>query len=284
MVHDMYLVQVKTPEEATGPWDLYKVLRTIPGDQASSRCPRAPASWSAAPAQRGATGGRGEASADAPNPAALPALRADRPLLNRTLVACFGSPKRDGGGPAAYPPSAFAAARQERSMSGMNDLRARRLEMEQALEARQRELGSDHPDLAADLRELGRLAHELGDFADAQALLRRALALHTEALGAEHPETATDINHIGLVLHDLGDLDGAHAAFERALAIDEAAQGSEHPSVGRDANNLAGVLKDMGDGFSAREALNWALSIYTRAYGPDHPTTKSVARNRSLLG
>ena len=34
MVHDMYLVQVKTPAESTGPWDLYKVLRTIPGDQA----------------------------------------------------------------------------------------------------------------------------------------------------------------------------------------------------------------------------------------------------------
>ena len=34
MVHDMYLVQVKTPEESTGPWDLYKVLRTIPAEQA----------------------------------------------------------------------------------------------------------------------------------------------------------------------------------------------------------------------------------------------------------
>ena len=34
MVHDMYLVQVKTPEESKSPWDLYKVLRTIPGDQA----------------------------------------------------------------------------------------------------------------------------------------------------------------------------------------------------------------------------------------------------------
>ncbi|HEX2940500.1 MAG TPA: ABC transporter substrate-binding protein [Rhodopila sp.] len=33
MVHDMYLVQVKTPAESKGPWDLYKVLRTIPGDQ-----------------------------------------------------------------------------------------------------------------------------------------------------------------------------------------------------------------------------------------------------------
>jgi branched-chain amino acid transport system substrate-binding protein len=44
MVHDMYLFQVKTPAESTGPWDLYKLVATIPGDQAfqplsESRCP-----------------------------------------------------------------------------------------------------------------------------------------------------------------------------------------------------------------------------------------------------
>jgi branched-chain amino acid transport system substrate-binding protein len=44
MVHDMYLVQVKTPAESKGDWDYYKVLRTIPGDQAfrplaDSDCP-----------------------------------------------------------------------------------------------------------------------------------------------------------------------------------------------------------------------------------------------------
>jgi branched-chain amino acid transport system substrate-binding protein len=34
MVHDLYLVQVKSPEESKGPWDYYKVLATIAGDQA----------------------------------------------------------------------------------------------------------------------------------------------------------------------------------------------------------------------------------------------------------
>jgi len=34
MVHDMLLVQVKTPAESKYPWDYYKVLATIPGDQA----------------------------------------------------------------------------------------------------------------------------------------------------------------------------------------------------------------------------------------------------------
>ncbi|MEF2551782.1 ABC transporter substrate-binding protein [Aurantimonas sp. A2-1-M11] len=34
MVYDMYLFEVKTPEESTGPWDLYKEIATVPGDVA----------------------------------------------------------------------------------------------------------------------------------------------------------------------------------------------------------------------------------------------------------
>ncbi|MBB1652513.1 ABC transporter substrate-binding protein [Delftia sp. UME58] len=44
MVHDMYLVQVKKPSESKAPWDYYKVIATIPGDQAfrplpEGKCP-----------------------------------------------------------------------------------------------------------------------------------------------------------------------------------------------------------------------------------------------------
>jgi branched-chain amino acid transport system substrate-binding protein len=44
MVHDMYLMQVKTPAESKGPWDFYKLLATVPGDEAfrplsESACP-----------------------------------------------------------------------------------------------------------------------------------------------------------------------------------------------------------------------------------------------------
>jgi branched-chain amino acid transport system substrate-binding protein len=44
MIHDMYLAQVKTPAESKRDWDFYKILKTIPGDQAftppgESKCP-----------------------------------------------------------------------------------------------------------------------------------------------------------------------------------------------------------------------------------------------------
>ena len=34
MVHDLLLVQVKTPEESKAPWDYYKIVAHIPGDEA----------------------------------------------------------------------------------------------------------------------------------------------------------------------------------------------------------------------------------------------------------
>lgn len=44
MIHDMYLFEVKSPAESKYPWDYYKVLATVPGDQAfmpasKSQCP-----------------------------------------------------------------------------------------------------------------------------------------------------------------------------------------------------------------------------------------------------
>ena len=43
-IHDMYLFEVKAPAESKGPWDYYKLVRTIPGEEAfrkleKSECP-----------------------------------------------------------------------------------------------------------------------------------------------------------------------------------------------------------------------------------------------------
>jgi branched-chain amino acid transport system substrate-binding protein len=44
MMHDMYLYEVKSPSESKGPWDFYKLVATIPAEEAfmplsQSRCP-----------------------------------------------------------------------------------------------------------------------------------------------------------------------------------------------------------------------------------------------------
>jgi len=47
MVHEMYVMQVKTPQESKYPWDFYKVVKRMPGEEAfgpiTGLCPLAPA-------------------------------------------------------------------------------------------------------------------------------------------------------------------------------------------------------------------------------------------------
>ena len=46
MIHDMYVMQVKTPQESKSPWDYYKVVKVMPGEEAfgpiTGLCPLAP--------------------------------------------------------------------------------------------------------------------------------------------------------------------------------------------------------------------------------------------------
>ena len=46
MIHDMYVMQVKTPQESKYPWDYYKVIKTMTGEEAfgpiTGLCPLAP--------------------------------------------------------------------------------------------------------------------------------------------------------------------------------------------------------------------------------------------------
>jgi branched-chain amino acid transport system substrate-binding protein len=46
MVHDMYAIQVKSPQESKYPWDYYMVMKVISGEEAfgpiTGRCPLAP--------------------------------------------------------------------------------------------------------------------------------------------------------------------------------------------------------------------------------------------------
>lgn len=34
LIHDMYVVSIKSPKESTRPWDYYNIVKTVPGDQA----------------------------------------------------------------------------------------------------------------------------------------------------------------------------------------------------------------------------------------------------------
>src|SRR5258708_6353938 len=61
------------------------------------------------------------------------------------------------------------------------------------------------PDDAAVLNNLGASLTELGDYAGAEPLYRRALAINEKALGPNHPDLATGLNNLATLLKAKGD-------------------------------------------------------------------------------
>lgn len=153
--------------------------------------------------------------------------------------------------------------------------------IERALVICEEQFGSDHPDVASAVGNLGSVLKDQGDLSGAKTHYERALAIDEKQFGPEHPNVARDVNNLGIVLRALGDLSDAQAYFERALAIDEKQFGPDHPEVARDVNNLGTVLQDLGNLWGAKWYLERALVIDEKQFGPDHP---NVARDINNLG
>ena len=81
------------------------------------------------------------------------------------------------------------------------------------------------------LDNLGRIHHQHGKCAEAEALFNRSLALRELTLGPEHPNLAYSLNGLGWLLTDQGRLTEAEAAHRRALDLIERQLGRDHVDV-----------------------------------------------------
>jgi len=123
----------------------------------------------------------------------------------------------------------------------------------------------------------------LGNFAEAEPLLRRALALDEKRFGLNHPNVATCLNNLAALLHDTNRLKEAEILYRRALAIDEQSFGSNDPKIATCLNNLALLLKASGRLREAEPLYRRALAVDEQSFGPDHPRVATHLNNLAQL-
>ncbi|KXZ41368.1 hypothetical protein GPECTOR_518g498 [Gonium pectorale] len=99
------------------------------------------------------------------------------------------------------------------------------------LEAREAELGPDHPDVAESCSNLAILYNQRGDCDRALPLYERALAIYENLYGKDHPEVAHTLTDIAVLHLEQGREDIGRPLLERALTIQEKALGPDHPDV-----------------------------------------------------
>jgi CHAT domain-containing protein/Tfp pilus assembly protein PilF len=124
---------------------------------------------------------------------------------------------------------------------------------ERALAIKERVLGSDHPEVATSLMNVGVGQALGGNLSRARATIERALAIREASFGPNSPLVASSLESLAGVLMQLQDDDGAKNAIERVLRIRETNNGADAPETVRTLLN-AGIYYAQTNDFAGASA------------------------------
>jgi CHAT domain-containing protein/tetratricopeptide (TPR) repeat protein len=141
-------------------------------------------------------------------------------------------------------------------------------------------LGSEHPDVATSLNDLGSMYVDQGSYSQAEQLHRRALEIREKVFGPGHPEVAESLALLGSLRLIQGSLSSAEPLFRRALEIREKSFGPEHQEVAAYLHGLAALYQLEGHFGQAEALYRRALAIREKALGPEDP---AVAQTLNAL-
>lgn len=148
-------------------------------------------------------------------------------------------------------------------------------------------LGDNHPDVARDVNNIGRVLRAQGkqdDLLKALDQFRKAKEIYLSEFGAKHPKVAMTLNNIGLILLAQGERKKREEAlvhFRKARRIYSAVFGVDHPKVAMTLNNIGIALRGQNKFDKALVNLAEAERIDRHAFGNDHP---NVARDANNIG
>jgi CHAT domain-containing protein/Tfp pilus assembly protein PilF len=157
------------------------------------------------------------------------------------------------------------------------------MEEELKLKILEKELGSDHPDVATCLNNLAALYKAMGNYAAAEPLFKRSLAIFEKELGSDHLDVAICLNNLAALYKAMGNYAAAEPLYKRSLAIREKVLGPNHPYVATCLNNLALLYYAMGNYAAAEPLLKRSLAIFEKALGPNHPDVATSLNNLAEL-
>jgi CHAT domain-containing protein len=121
---------------------------------------------------------------------------------------------------------------------------------------------------------------QMGRFADAEPLFRRALAIREQALGPDHPQVATTLSQLSSLLMSQRNYAESEASAQRALSIREQALGTNNDRVAGTLINLGEAQLALGRYAEAEATLRRAVEIRQSMLPADD---LSIARTQAAL-
>jgi serine/threonine protein kinase/Flp pilus assembly protein TadD len=145
-----------------------------------------------------------------------------------------------------------------------------------ALEINRRIFGSESPEAAASLNNLGLALMAKRQLPEAERVDREALAIRRRFFGDNNADTATSLNDLGAVYREEGRLTEAEALARQALGIREKLFGAENLDVADSSRNLCVILGDEGKWIESEAIARTVLKMRRKLLGPEHPWVASA--------
>ena len=149
----------------------------------------------------------------------------------------------------------------------------------QALDARERLLGPEHPDTLTTRHNFANWTGQAGDPAAARDLYAELLPVRERVLGPEHRHTLANRHSLASSTGEAGDPAAARNLYAELLPVVERVLGPEHRHTLTTRGNLARWTGQAGDPAAARDLYAELLPVRERVLGPEHPDTLTARGN-----
>lgn len=141
----------------------------------------------------------------------------------------------------------------------------------------------DEKELAHLHHQLGYIAEQNGDLADALTHYEQSLGQHLAYLADDDPQLCPTYSNIGLILKKQGNLEGALEYFQQALGISLAAPNPDQLEIAIRYNHLGGVFHAQGKWTEALRNYEHALEIERSHLSAHHPLIGATHQNMGLV-
>ena len=145
------------------------------------------------------------------------------------------------------------------------------------------ELSGEQELMAEMMDVMGTVYQKLGDYPEAETLLRRALEERRALYGEEHPEVAASLRNLAFLEMTRNDFESAEAHYRQALALRRRLQPFEPAPTGEILNDLAVLHLSHEDFTVAEELFHEALDLRRTHLDTDHPDIAETLNNLAAL-
>jgi tetratricopeptide (TPR) repeat protein len=151
------------------------------------------------------------------------------------------------------------------------------------LEITQKQLGSEHPDVATSFYNLAELYKFQGFYKKAEPLYIQSIKVRQNLLGLEHLDVATSFDNLAELYKFQGFYKKAEPLHHQALQIRQNLLGSEHPDIATSLNNLASLYQFQRRYEEAEPLHRQALQMRQKWLGSEHQSVATSLNNLASL-